>query len=167
MPRLDSFRRQCRVLRGVASGVFICLALILALPYLLLPLVHGLVTDAASTAPDRRQLLLGLVQVSPGVCYLWALWAMRRALGNLSSGQLFQPVVVTALRQMGGGVIAGAMISIFAVTNISRMIVHGHGGFAYFDLSGIVLAMVGAALIVLARLVEQARRLESELDDMI
>ena len=30
-----------------------------------------------------------------------------------------------------------------------------------------LLAMVGAALILLARLVEQARRLESELDDII
>jgi hypothetical protein len=166
MPKLDSFRRHCRALRRVATGVFVCLALILALPYLLFPLAHVVMQEAA-TASDQRQLLLALVQVSPGVCYLGALWAMRRALGDLSTGQLFQPTVALALRQIGGGVIAGALISIFAVTNISRMIVHGRGGFAYFDMSGIVLAMVGAALILLARLVEQARRLESELDDMI
>lgn len=166
MPKLDSFRGQCRLLRRVATSVSICLALILALPYLLLPLAH-VVMEKAATPPDQRQLLLGLVQMSPGVCYLWALWAMRRALGNLASGQLFQPTVAKALRQIGGGVIAGAMVSIFLVTNISRVIVHGQGGFAYFDMSGIVLAMVGAALILLARLVEQARRIESELDDMI
>lgn len=166
MSKLDSFRRHCRTLQIMATGVFVCLALVLAFPYLLIPLAHVAMTEAA-TASGQRQLLLGLVQVSPGICYLWALWAMRRALGSLAAGQLFQPTVARALRQIGGGVIAGAMISIFAVTNISRVIVHGRGGFAYFDMSGIVLVMVGAALIMLARLVDQARRLEAELDDMI
>jgi hypothetical protein len=166
MSKLDSFRRHCRALQIMATGVFVCLALILAFPYLLFPLAHVAMTEAA-TASEQRQLLLGLVQVSPGICYLWALWAMRRALGNLVTGQLFQPTVARALRQIGGGVIAGAMISIFAVTNISRVIVHGRGGFADFDMSGIVLVMVGAALILFARLVDLARRLEAELDDMI
>lgn len=166
MLKLESFRRHCRVMRRMTTAVLVGLILILAWPYLLLPLAHFVMQQAATTS-DYRQLFLGLVHVAPGLCYLWALWAMRRALGNLATGQLFQPTVATALRQMGSGVIAGALVSIFLVTNISRMIVHGRGGFAYFDISGIVLAMVGAALILLARLVEQARCLESELDDMI
>lgn len=166
MLRRGSFRRDCRVLRHAATGIFICLAMILALPYLLFPLAHVLMKQAA-TADDHRQLLLGLVQVSPGICYLWALWAMRLALGDLANGLLFHATVARALRQTGGAVFAGAVISVFAVTNIDRMIEHGRGGFAYFDMSGIVLAIVGATLILLARLVEQARRLESELDEMI
>lgn len=166
MPGIDSFRRQCRLLRMLATGVFVCLDLILGFAYLLMPLVY-LAEQHASLASYQRSSLLGLVQVSPGVCYLWALWAIRRALDDMATGQLFQPTVARALRQVGGGVIAGALISIFVVTNISRMIVHGHGGFAYFDLSGIVLVIVGAALILLARLVDQARKMERELDDMI
>jgi hypothetical protein len=135
--------------------------------FVLLVLVLAFLLLVAQDTTDRRYLLLALVQVSPGAGYLWALWAMRSALGHLAAGQLFQQTVAVALRRIGSGVIVGALLSIFAVTNVSRMIVHGHGGFAYFDLSGIVLAIVGAALILLARLVDQARRLESELDDMI
>ena len=39
--------------------------------------------------------------------------------------------------------------------------------FMYFDMSGIVLAVVGAALILLARLFDRAQALQSELDEIV
>lgn len=166
MASLDRFRRRCRVLRMVTTGVLFCTAAVLALPYLLLPLAQ-LAKQPQVMAADWRYLALALVRVSPGICYLWALWAVRSALGDLGAGRLFQPTVARALRRIGYGVIAGALLSIFVVTNLSRFIEHGQGGFAYFDLSGIVLAIVGAALVLFAQLVERARKLERELDGMI
>ena len=62
---------------------------------------------------------------------------------------------------------AGALLSVFAVTNLSRLIVGGQGGLAYFDLSGIVLGVVGAALVLLARVVDSARALQAELDEIV
>ena len=44
------------------------------------------------------------------------------------------------------GVLVGALLSVFAITNLTRLIQGGQGGVAYFDLSGIVLGVVGAAL---------------------
>ena len=67
---------------------------------------------------------------------------------------------------VGYGVIAGALLSVFVVTNVTRLLLHHRGGFMYFDMSGIVLAVVGAALILLARLFDHARALQSELDEI-
>ena len=84
----------------------------------------------------------------------------------LGAGRLFHPTVARAMRHIGIGVLAGALFNVFAVTNLSRWIAGGHGGYLYLDLSGIVLGVVGAALVLLARLVDQARALQAELDEI-
>ena len=60
-----------------------------------------------------------------------------------------------------------ALLSVFAITNLTRLIQGGQGGVAYFDLSGIVLGVVGAALVLLARVVDSARALQAELDEIV
>lgn len=165
MTPLDDFRRHCRLLRMLVTGALIGTAAVLLLPYLVFPLARWWHSASADNA--MRDLLLALVGVAPGICYLWALWAVRGALGELGGGRLFQPVVVHALRRIGVAVVAGALLSIFAVTNLNRLILHTHGGYAYFDLSGIVLAVVGATLILLARVIEQAWALECELEEIV
>lgn len=166
MNALERFRRRCRWLRVLATWTFAGTAAVLLLAYLVLPMAY-LTSRSPLAAADGRYLLLALVQMSPGIGYLWALWAARVALGELAAGRLFQVAVARALRRIGYGVIVGALLSIFAVTNLSRLIQHGHGGYAYFDISGIVLAVVGVALIVLAQLVDQARALQQEMDEII
>ena len=71
------------------------------------------------------------------------------------------------IRHIGLGVLIGALLNVFAVTNLSRLIAGGHGNYAYFDLSGIVLGVVGAALMLLARVVDRARALQAELDEIL
>lgn len=103
----------------------------------------------------------------PAMGYLWALWAAQDALGRLAAGELFYATVVRALRRIVAGVLAGALLSVVGVTNLGRWITGGEGSYLCFDPSGIVLGVVGAALILLACVVEQARRLQAELDEIL
>ena len=161
MPVTEGFRLQCRWLRAAALLVFAGLFLLLGLGLAGLPWRQSPVEDAGSRA------LLSVVRFLPGLGYLWALWAVQRALADLAVGRLFHPTVARAMRQIGIGVLSGALLSVFALTNLSRWILGGHGGYLYFDLSGIVLGVVGAALVLLARLVDQARALQAELDEIL
>jgi hypothetical protein len=91
---------------------------------------------------------------------------VQRALGDLASGRTFHPTVARAMRHIGAGVLAGALMEVFVVLNLVRLVV-GHGSYLFFDTSAIVLGVVGAALILLARLVDQARALQAELDEIL
>lgn len=163
MPITDRFRNQCRLLRAASLVVFVGLFLLLAIGMV------GMPWRMATALPPggSTRALLSVVQFLPGLGYLWALWAVQRALGDLAAGRLFHPTVARAMRHIGIGVLAGALFNVFAVTNLSRWIVGGTGSYLYFDLSGIVLGVVGAALVLLARLVDQARALQDELDEIL
>ncbi|MCX7514145.1 DUF2975 domain-containing protein [Frateuria sp. STR12] len=163
MSDLKRFQQHCRLLRRITTAVWVGLALLLLLPFVVIPLASLLLRGDLSGHGWR----VATVHVLPGWFYLWGLWAVRRALGELALGRLFAVTVARALRQIGCAVMAGALLSLFAVTNLTRVIEHGRGGYAYFDLSGIMLAIVGAALVLLARLVEQARRMQAELDEIL
>lgn len=160
MPLPDRFRRHCRWLRAATLLVLAGLALLLAVGASTIP------WSPSAGAPGDRALLL-LVRLLPGLGYLWALWAVQRALGELAAGRLFHAAVARGIRHIGIGVLAGALASVFAITNLSRLIVGGQGGLAYFDLSGIVLGVVGAALVLLACVVDSARALQAELDEIV
>ena len=159
----ERFRNQCRLLRAASLVVFVGLFLLLAMGMVGSPwrMTTGMPQGGSTRA------LLSVVQFLPGLGYLWALWAVQRALGDLAAGRLFHPTVARAMRHIGIGVLAGALFNVFAVTNLSRWIVGGSGSYLYFDLSGIVLGVVGAALVLLARLVDQARALQAELDEIL
>lgn len=162
MPVPQRFRNQCRLLRIAALVVFGGLFLLLGLGLAGLPWHFPIGEQGSAT-----RALLAFVRFLPGIGYLWALWAVQRALGDLAAGRLFHPTVARAMRHIGIGVLVGALLNVFAVINLSRWIVGGHGGYAYFDLSGIVLGVVGAALVLLSRLVDQARALQDELDEIL
>ena len=156
------FARWCRLLRWGALFVCAGVAALVAVALLALFAGHG-----GSGEGSASRGLLAAVRFSPALGYLWALWAVQRAFGELGAGAMFSAAVARAMRHIGYGVIAGALLSVFAITNLTRIVTDGRGGFMYFDLSGIVLAVVGAALILLARLFDRARELQAELDEIV
>ena len=158
----DHFRRQCRWLRGATLMVFIGLCLVLSFTFVMGTI--GAAPVAGKAATTNIDICLSFVYLLPAAGYLWALWAVQRVLADVAAGRMFHPAVARALRHIGIGVLAGALLKVFAVTNLSRWIAGGQGGYLYFDLAAIVLGVVGAALILLARLVERARELETELE---
>jgi hypothetical protein len=95
------------------------------------------------------------------------LWSVQRALGDLAAGRIFNPTLARALRHIGASVLAGSLFKVFAVTNVTRLFVDVRGSYLYFDVSAIVLGVVGAALVLLARVVDEARLVQAELDEIL
>jgi hypothetical protein len=160
----DAFRLQCRVLRRATLFVFFILGLAVLTGAAGLPWFPDAATLPTALLP---RLAVFVVEALPSIAYLWALWAVQRALGDLGEGRIFHPTVARALRHIGAGVLAGSLIKVFAVTNLVRLFVDLRGGYAYFDISAIVLGVVGAALVLLARVVDQARTVQAELDEIL
>jgi hypothetical protein len=158
------FPRQCHLLRLATLLVAAGLAALVLLGLVGVPMLAG--PDAAALGPGQRW-LLRLIVALPAVGYVWALWSAQRALGDLAAGRTFQPTVSRAMRHIGGGVLVAALIEVVALPNLIRLVTAGAGSYLYVDLSAIVLGVVGAALVLLAHLVDGARAMQAELDEFV
>jgi hypothetical protein len=160
----DAFRRHCRALRLATQVVFYGLALLVLTGAAGLPFFP----NGAKLPEDfpTRLALFG-VQALPAFGYLWALWSVQRALGDLGAGRIFHPTVARALRHIGIAVLAGSLLKVFAVTNLTNLLLGTRGNLLWFELSAIVLGVVGAALVLLARVVDEARLVQAELDEIL
>lgn len=132
-----------------------------------------------SSAPDAgvRLFLYWL----PSFFYLWGLWAIRRIFRDLARGGMFQPAIGTGLTQVGWAIVGGAVVSAVAVPNLLRWSIQTglitgstrtNQGILHFDVAYLMLALVGGAILLLARLLsvaaeyqEESRRLRTELDE--
>jgi len=103
----------------------------------------------------------------PQLCYLYGVWSLRPAFGEIAQGRMFGTAQTKALATLGWSLIAGGVFSVFFLTNLLRLIQVVEGGYLNFDLSDIVLAVVGGALVLLSRLLAKAHAMKTELDDII
>ena len=160
----DPFRRQCRLLRFATRVVFFGMLLIVLTGAAGLPFFPN-----GAKLPENflHRLALFAVQALPAITYLWALWSVQRALGDLAVGRIFHPTVARALRHIGIAVLAGSLLKVFAVTNLTNLLLGTRGNWIWFELSAIVLGVVGAALVLLARVVDEARLVQAELDEIL
>ena len=55
----------------------------------------------------------------------------------------------------------------WAGVGLIRLVEGGQGGWAYFDVAGMTLGMIGGALFLLGRVIDHAGRVQAELDAMI
>lgn len=161
---LQQFRKRCGQFRWLAIFMVVSVGALLALIHVVSPAVLTM-RDPAMAA--ERDFLPSAIFAVPTIFYLFAVWSIGHAMGELSKGRLFQPTVANALRRVGLALGIGGLISVFGVTNILRVIEGGRGGFAYFDVPGMTLGMIGGALFLLGRVVDQAGRVQAELDEMI
>lgn len=160
----DRFRRRCAQFRWLAVFMVVSVGALLALMHLVAPGVMLARGDYTGTpAGWTAQLVWAL----PTAFYLFAVWSIGAAMGQLSKGRLIQPTLVHALRRVGLSLGLGGLFSVFGVTNVIRLIEGGRGGFAYFDVAGMTLGMIGGALFLLGGVMEQAGRVQAELDEMI
>lgn len=161
---LTRFRARCRQFQLLARFMVISVGSLLALMHLIAPLLLRLRGDEVPYAWDIAS---SAIWAMPAVFYLAAVWMIGRAMGQLSKGRLIQPTLVLALRNVGLALGVGGAWSVFVVTNLTRIIQGGQGGWLHFDVSGMTLGMIGGALFLLGRVVDQAADVQAELDEMI
>lgn len=159
---LVRFRRMCAQFRWLAVFMVVSVGALLALIHVVFPLLIAL-RDGA----PRQGFGIGLFYAAPTVFYLFAVWAIGSAMGRLASGTLIQPTLASALRRVGLALGLGGLLSVFGVTNLSRLVGLSEGGWLHFDVAGMTLGMIGGALFLLGRVVDQAGRVQAELDEMI
>ena len=161
---LTRFRQMCGQFRWLAVFMVLSVGAILTLMYLVAPLMLNL----RGQLPDYGfRVLTGLIMASPSICYLFGVWSIGRALSQISRGRLIQPTLAYALRRVGLALGIGGVLAVFAVSNLLRLIGETKGGYLNFDVASMTLGMIGGALFLLGRVVDQADRVQAELDEII
>lgn len=158
------FRRRCAQFRWLAVFMVVSVGALLMLMHLLAP---GVLLARGDYTGTPAGWTAQVVWMLPTVFYLFAVWSIGAAMGQLSQGRLIQPTLVHALRRVGLSLGFGGLLSVFGVTNVIRLIEGGRGGWAHFDVAGMTLGMIGGALFLLGGVMEQAGRVQAELDEMI
>src|SRR5579884_2197523 len=147
-------RKQGLLFARVTSVLAIGLCLGIAL---------SLVTCALMPAPHgiHRATWLRVLYWLPSIFYLWILLTLRRAFLDIADGALFGRSIQRALRQLGWCLIAGGILSGLLAPFIkpgplpsgymdARLVVFG------IDDLDLVLAFVGVAVLLIARLLKAA-----------
>ena len=163
-PDLARFRRMCAQFRWLAVFMVVTVGGAMLLTWVGAPLFVWL---RDGQAPFSARTFAYHVWFSPVVFYLFAGWSIGSAMGQLSKGRLIQPTLSSALRRVGLSLGLGGVMSVFVVSNLLRLIENGRGGLLHFDVAGMTLGMIGGALFLLGGVVEQAGKVQAELDEMI
>jgi hypothetical protein len=149
---VEKFRRMCGQFRWLAVFMVVSVGLLLALMAWIAPLL--LMALHRPTAPSPAKVLALTIQYVPAACYLFGVWSIGQALGEIAKGRLIQAALPSALRRVGLALGVGGVASVFVVINLMRLV-------------GMTLGMIGGALFLLGRVMDQALAAQAELDEMI
>src|SRR6218665_37131 len=90
------FRRRCAQFRWLAVFIVISVGALLSLMFVIAPVIR-----LARDSDDRGLLTMAFLQGLPAACYLYGVWSIGSAMGQLSRGRLIQPTLASALRRVG------------------------------------------------------------------
>ncbi len=161
---LTRFRRMCAQFRWLAVFMVVSIGAGMVLTFVGAPLFMWL---RDGNVPWRAPQLGALIWFTPAAFYLFGVWSIGSAMGQLAKGRLIQPILSSTLRRVGLALGIGGVISVFGVSNLFRLLGYGPGGVLHFDVCGMTLGMIGGALFLLGRVMDQAGRIQAELDEMI
>jgi hypothetical protein len=116
---------------------------------------------------DWDRVRVSLILLVPHACYLYGVWSLRPAFNEIAEGRMFGVAQAKALTTLGWSLIVGGAFSVLLLHYLLRLSGVAHAGYLNFDLSDIVLAVVGGALVLLSHLMAKAHAMKSELDDII
>jgi Protein of unknown function (DUF2975) len=144
--------------------------LLVALWVLLLLERFGRVAMTIVTTGMDQQLLRRIgyevVSACPEVLYLMSLWWIRQALATFARGDFYAPTVARMLNRVGVTLATGAFLNVFVVPGLDRVLGFGPGYWVAFDVAGLVLGAIGLSLAIVARVLDRARELKAELDEI-
>lgn len=154
--------RAAARLRVILSGLVLFLALALLAERL------GYAGAYRGTQP-YRDLLAALprqcVFAAPAAAYLAALWQLRQVTAMVARGAAFGVAIVRALRRVGLWLIGGAALSL-AMPLLHRLLGEVYQRLIDFDVATLTIGGIGLGLVFLARLVDRAGAVQSELDEI-
>jgi hypothetical protein len=160
----ESLRRRSARLGRVLTALLVVMALLLVGER-----YSALVIRAMSQGTDAawmRDFGLALIATVPDVCYLLALAGIRRALGAIARGERYGAAVTAALSRVGLLLAAGAFFALAIAPGLAKLVGAGPGYLIAYDPGAVALVALGLALTVLARILDDARALERELDEI-
>ncbi len=153
--------RSAHLARGLA-WLLAALALFLLLERFSAPALAVWSGDAGAS----RRLGLQLVQAIPEVCYLLALWWVRRVLVEFAQGAFHTPAIAQALHRVGSILSLGPAFKVLVLPTCERMLGSPPGYVVAFDIGSLVLCALGLSLAMLAHVLERAAAVRAELDEI-
>ena len=124
--------------------------------------------DTTAFAAAGQPVFLRLVELMPGLIYLGGVLAAARIFGRVARGDLFSRANSEGLAEVGSSLLWGAAASAVIVPWIQSLIA-GEYGFSglHLELETWVIAVIGGAILILGKMMAQAGRLQSALDEII
>lgn len=115
-----------------------------------------------------QPVLYRLVDVLPALIYLGGVWAAALIFGRVAKGELFSRANSQGLAEVGSSLLWGAAASAVIVPWIKSWL-DGDYGFSgiHLETETWVIAVIGGAILVLGKMMAQAGRLQSALDEII
>ena len=163
-----ALQTEARRLEVVTLIAFILLVVALVGRYLLLPLV-GALREAVPASPEFYDIVgRAVVQALPAFALLGAVDATRKLFSRLARGEMFGDSVGRGVRGVGASLIWAALVAALIVPWLTAWLDgrYGFGGI-HLDPTTIVLGVVGAAMLLLGRLLKRAGALQSELESYV
>ena len=163
---------QAKQYRPVALWVFGVAALNLVVEY-----VSALswATLETTTRPAWLEvvhlLLLRLLEVSPAIALMWALWDSIRYLGRLEQGAVWSAPTLRFLSEVGESLIWSAALSIVIAPTL-KLWINARGG-VDLRLEGFLLALLGVGLLlrllaqVFSQVLESAQQIKAENESFV
>lgn len=156
---MQSFGRHASALRRALTILFAGAAIALIAERLG---YAGVYAGSADTAAIGAQALLAI----PAAVQLTALWQLRQMAAEAAAGSPFAAAAARGLRRAGLLLIVAALLTLFAAPTLHRLVGEARPRMIDFDMTTIITGAIGAALALLARLLDQARAVQSELDEI-
>jgi hypothetical protein len=107
-----------------------------------------------------------LLLAAPTLAYLGALWQFRALANRVARGEGFAVPAALALRRAGLLLGGGAFLSLLAVGPLHRAAGVPYARLIDLDVSTLIIGAIGLALFLVARLIDRARAVQSELDEI-
>ncbi|MEI9902989.1 MAG: DUF2975 domain-containing protein [Asticcacaulis sp.] len=115
--------------------------------------------------PDGPQVAIRLIGLVAPLVYLAGLWRLAGVLKIYATTGRF--LAARALRGVGLALTAGGVFEVAVVPGLDALAGHGPGYVIGLDPAAIVLAALGVALLMFARLFKRAARMEAELETIL
>lgn len=170
---MNDLSKQARIFEAAAVIALVLLALNLLRLIGVVPLTFGIV-DALQTGDPARarsalqDSLVAAVALLPTFIYIGGVNSARKMFHRIGEGELFSEANSKSLADIGGALLYGALAAMVIVPWIQSWI-GGEDGFGGVRIESetLVITVIGGALVVFGRMLGRARRIQSELDEIV